>query len=141
MGARYEAACAQAGTTRHEVDRDRDGPMKRAAPPILITDAPRSPEQEMRSRERRYLLMMGLRIALLVLAASLALAGVPLLWLWLPLCGVGMVLLPWLAVIIANDGPAKKRRPSVRPQQPAAPAGPSNALPAQAPARTIEHEA
>lgn len=118
----------------------RPGPiMRRGAEPILITDAQHSPDQELRHRERRYLTMMGLRIACLVLAAALAGAGAPMLWLWLPLCGVGMVLLPWLAVIIANDGPAKNRQHLKRYQKNVE-AAPANSLPTQATPRTIDGE-
>ena len=113
--------------------------MKRGEQPVLITDAPRSPDQELRDRERRYLAMMGLRILCLLLAAVLAGVGAPMLWLWLPLCGVGMVLLPWLAVIIANDGPAKDRQHLKRYQK-NVDASPANALPAQATPRTIDGE-
>ncbi|GAA1392889.1 DUF3099 domain-containing protein [Catellatospora coxensis] len=89
----------------------------------LITDAPASPQQELRHRERRYVAMMLLRAACLLAAGVLAIAEAPLLWLWLPLCGLGMVLLPWLAVILANDGPPKPqhrwrlRTPALIPAQ------------------------
>jgi hypothetical protein len=91
--------------------------VKRQPPPVLITDAERSPDDQLRSRQIRY---------------------VGMLWLWVPLCVVGMVLLPWLAVIIANDRPPKERYrlsrrlhraqpvergPRVLPTQPGQPAG------------------
>lgn len=63
----------------------------------------------MRSREIRYVLMMSLRVVSLVVAAILVGVHAPLLWLWLPICLFGMVVLPWLAVIIANDRPPKER--------------------------------
>ncbi|HET8657854.1 MAG TPA: DUF3099 domain-containing protein [Micromonosporaceae bacterium] len=75
-------------------------PSRRA---VLITDAERSPAEQLRSRQVRYVLMMSVRAMCLVLATVLAVAQVPLLWLWVPLCLVGMVVIPWLAVIIAND--------------------------------------
>ena len=81
--------------------------MKRT--PILITDAKISQEEELRRRERRYILMMGLRAMCLIVAAVLVMLKVPLLAIWLPLCLAGMVLLPWLAVILANDRPPKDR--------------------------------
>lgn len=75
----------------------------------LITDVPETPEVQFRRRRRQYLLMMGLRIALLILAAVLVSAGVPhALW-WVGLCIVGMVALPWMAVLIANDRPPRQR--------------------------------
>ena len=81
--------------------------MKRAPRPTLITTAERSQEQQLRSREVRYVLMMGLRVGCLILAGVLVTLKVPLLGLWVSLCVAGMVLLPWLAVMLANDGPPK----------------------------------
>ncbi|GAA1382511.1 DUF3099 domain-containing protein [Catellatospora chokoriensis] len=98
---------------------------RRTARPVLITDAAESPEQELRRRERRYVAMMLIRAGCLVLASVLAMAQVPLLSLWLPLCGLGMVLLPWLAVTMANDGPPKAEH---RWRRRAAVVIPSNAL-------------
>ncbi|MEV4413931.1 DUF3099 domain-containing protein [Catellatospora sp. NPDC049609] len=103
--------------------------MKRQADrPVLITDAEESPEVELKRRERRYILMMLLRAGCLILASVLAMAKVPLLWLWLPLCGLGMVLLPWLAVILANDRPPKEEHRFKRFRRHTVP---TNALPAQ----------
>ncbi len=79
--------------------------------PALITDAGHSPAQQMRARQIRYAVMMAVRALLLVLAAVLVMAKAPLLWLWLGLCALGMVVLPWMAVIIANDrSPREDRR-------------------------------
>ncbi|MFC4145334.1 DUF3099 domain-containing protein [Micromonospora mangrovi] len=83
--------------------------MKRQAyQPILITDASRSQDDQLTSRQKRYVLMMGVRVACLVAGAILVGVKAPLLWLWLPLCGLGMVLIPWLAVLLANDRPPKE---------------------------------
>ncbi|MEH0823642.1 MULTISPECIES: DUF3099 domain-containing protein [unclassified Micromonospora] len=84
--------------------------MKRQAyQPILITDASRSQDDQLSSRQKRYVLMMGIRVACVIVGAILVGAKAPLLWLWLPLCGVGMVLIPWLAVLLANDRPPKEQ--------------------------------
>ena len=80
--------------------------MKRGRRPVVITDAHQSPRDELRYRERRYVLMMSIRALCLVAAAVLVSAHAPLLWLWLPLCLFGMVVIPWLAVILANEDPA-----------------------------------
>src|SRR5262245_61669127 len=89
-------------------ERPEGDEMKRAAQrPVLITDADRSPADQLRSRQIRYVLMMSVRAVCLVVATILAVARVPLLWLWVPLCLVGMVVIPWLAVILANDRPPK----------------------------------
>jgi hypothetical protein len=107
----------------------------------LITDAERSQAEQLRSREIRYVLMMSLRAGCLILAGVLVGLRVPLLGLWLPLCGLAMIVLPWLAVILANDRPPKdqhrlatklRRRPP--PEQP-----PPRALPApRTDGRTID---
>lgn len=78
--------------------------MKRTAGrPVLITDAEKSQDAQLHSREIRYAVMMGLRVVCLIAGALLAYARVPLWGVWSALCVVGMVLLPWMAVIIAND--------------------------------------
>jgi uncharacterized membrane protein len=82
---------------------------RQAYQPILITDAARSQDDQLNSRQKRYVLMMGIRVACLVAGAILVGAKAPLLWLWLPLCGLGMVLIPWLAVLLANDRPPKEQ--------------------------------
>lgn len=110
--------------------------MKRTAP-VLITDAKISQEEELRRRERRYILMMGLRALCLIAGVVLVMLRVPLLALWLPLCGLGMVLLPWLAVILANDRPPKDKHRLKRYRRNTAPA---NALPARATGPTIDAE-
>lgn len=101
--------------------------MKRAAgKPVLITDAERSQDDQLRSREIRYAVMMGLRVVCLVTGALLAYARVPLWGLWAALCVAGMVLLPWMAVIIANDRPPRaeyklRNRFHRRPAEPSPP--------------------
>jgi Protein of unknown function (DUF3099) len=77
--------------------------------PVLITNAARSQGEQLRSREIRYVTMMGLRITCLILGAILISVKPPLLPLWLILCAAGMVFLPWAAVLIANDRPPKTR--------------------------------
>lgn len=77
--------------------------------PVLITDAELSQEAQLRARQIRYASMMGIRVLCLILAGVLVSLQAPLLWLWLPLCVIGMVLLPWMAVLIANDRLPKQR--------------------------------
>jgi hypothetical protein len=76
---------------------------------VLITDAARSQGDQLRSRQIRYVTMMGIRAVCLIIGAVLISFKVPLLPLWLILCAVAMVLLPWAAVLIANDRPPKKK--------------------------------
>lgn len=76
---------------------------------VLITNAARSQSDQLRSRQIRYVSMMAVRAGCLILGAVLISAKPPLLPLWLALCALGMVLLPWAAVLIANDRPPKTK--------------------------------
>ncbi|GID25919.1 DUF3099 domain-containing protein [Paractinoplanes brasiliensis] len=76
---------------------------------VLITNAERSPDDQFRSRQIRYVTMMSIRAACVVIGAILVSARPPLLPLWLILCALGMVFLPWAAVLIANDRPARTK--------------------------------
>ena len=82
---------------------------KQSERPVLITNAARSQQEQLRSRHTRYLVMMGVRVGLLVVGTVVVSVRPPLLWLWLALCVAGMVLLPWIAVLIANDRPARSK--------------------------------
>jgi hypothetical protein len=119
---------ASIGYGRGGVRSGRLAIVKRAPRPTLITTAERSQEQQLRSREVRYVLMMGLRIGCLILAGVLVTLKVPLLGLWVSLCVAGMVLLPWLAVILANDGPPKPEHRLANRLHRAEPTPASNAL-------------
>ncbi len=102
----------------------------RAAEAVVITSAPRSPDYEFIHRRRRYTVMMGLRIVCLIGAFFTYSIS---LWLALLLI-VGGAALPWCAVLIANDGPPRKRRaplPRVTPQR-------SPELPGDVDDRTID---
>jgi hypothetical protein len=106
--------------------------------PIVITDAPENPEKELRRREIRYVAMMLTRAGCLVAAAVLVSLRPPLWPLWVVLCVVGMVLLPWLAVILANDRPPKTKAERLEDQQRHAPQ--PAALPASWEQKIIDHE-
>ena len=89
--------------------------------PVLITDAARSQDDQFRSRQIRYVTMMGMRAACLIIGAILISARPPLLPVWLILCAAGMVFLPWAAVLIANDRPPRskaERAASAHPERP-----------------------
>ena len=87
---------------------------------MVITDAAQNPAEELRRRQTRYIVMMLVRAGCLILAAVLAMAKVPLLALWVSLCLVGAVVLPWLAVILANDrGPRPEYKLANRFRRPA----------------------
>jgi hypothetical protein len=93
----------------------------------VITDAEVSPEQQLRSRQVRYLVMMSLRAVCLVVGGVLVMVRPPLLGLWLTVCVLGALLLPWFAVILANDRAPKPehRRGHRRRQAEEAPAQPA----------------
>lgn len=74
--------------------------------PALITTAPQSSDDEFERRRKRYAVMMALR-AVCVLGAALTYRISIVAALVFVIAGA---VLPWCAVIIANDGPPKKRR-------------------------------
>ena len=77
--------------------------MRRRTRAYLVTGAAISREQEFRSRRRRYALTMAMRVVLLVAAALTVRYSV-----WLAvIIGVTSAILPWIAVLMANDGPPK----------------------------------
>lgn len=89
--------------------------------PTLITSVPSSPDAEYDHRRKRYALMMGMR-ALCVVAAALTYH----VSIWLAFAFVlGGTVLPWCAVILANDGPPRK----VAPRPPLMPNSTERALP------------
>lgn len=112
---------------------------RKATRPILITGAERSQAEQLRSRQVRYVVMMSVRGVCLLVAAVLVGVKAPLLWLWLPLCLLGMVLIPWLAVILANDRPPKEQH-RFRHKEPGAEEAPRQALPDTPPPKTIDAE-
>jgi len=80
--------------------------VRRHESPVLITGAAVSPAEEFAARKRRYSLIMSLRIPALILAGVLALG-----FGWSIAAAAIVVLsvpLPWVAVLIANDGPPRK---------------------------------
>lgn len=96
----------------------------RAKGPVFrVTNAPKSLKADVRSREVRYLISMGIRTVCFVLAF---LASGPLRWTFV----VAAVILPYIAVVIANAGreQVKRRVPTldVQPNRPQLPAGGSN---------------
>lgn len=73
--------------------------------PVLITDAPVSYPEQFARRRRRYATIIALRIPCLVLA------GIFYQTWWLALAFLALSLpLPWVAVLIANDSPPRRRK-------------------------------
>ena len=77
---------------------------QRSEQAIRITTAAESREQDIRARQRRYLLSMSLRTLCFVGAIVAALNGVN--WLW-PFLIAGAIVLPYLAVVMANAAASK----------------------------------
>jgi Flp pilus assembly protein TadB len=76
--------------------------------PVLITEAQPSLDDQLSARRTKYLIMMSTRIVCLIAAA--AFYHNP--WL-LAIFVTGAVVLPWIAVLVANDRPPKKaQKPS-----------------------------
>ena len=107
---------------------------KQQEQPVVITDAARSPADQFRSRQVRYVSMMAGRAACLIIGAVLISVRPPLLPLWLVLCAAGMVFLPWAAVLIANDRPPKSKS-----ERRAPPPRASRTMLEQHSAETIKH--
>ncbi len=81
--------------------------------PVLITGARRSLDEEFTARRRRYSLIMAMRIPCLVVAGVLAIGfGLPIA---AAVLVVASVPLPWIAVLIANDGPPRRSEAVARP--------------------------
>jgi hypothetical protein len=73
----------------------------RAQPVHLVTQARRPMSEDIRYRQHRYLLMMGIRT--LCFAVALVLFVAHLRWLIL-IPAVGAIIIPYIAVIFANGG-------------------------------------
>lgn len=66
--------------------------------PVRITSAPRSREDDIRGRERRYVISMGIRTVCFLLAV--ASIGHWFMWVFM----AAAVFLPYVAVVMANAG-------------------------------------
>ena len=81
------------------------GPSSRRATATVITEAEVSYDEQLRSRRKRYLIMMLMRVPFLVVATLLYQTP----WLAVLILAIS-VPLPWIAVLIANDRPARKTK-------------------------------
>ena len=79
-------------------------PRQRRPEPVLITEAEPSLAEQHAFRKKRYAITMGLRAVFIILAA----AFYQVVWLMLIFALLGTVL-PWIAVLMANDRPPKKK--------------------------------
>jgi hypothetical protein len=74
--------------------------------PVLITAAQPSYDDQQAVRRRKYAIMMGMRVPCLILAVVLY-ELFHIWWLALIILAVSLPV-PWIAVLIANDRPARK---------------------------------
>lgn len=74
----------------------------RGAEPTIITAAELPYDEQLRARRRRYVITMGTRVPLLIVATLLY----QHLWVAIPLLLISIPL-PWVAVLLANDRPAR----------------------------------
>ena len=79
---------------------------QRRPEPVLITEAEPSLAEQHAARKKRYAITMAVRGVCLVLAAVFY----QVVWLMALFAILGTVL-PWIAVMQANDRPPKKRQP------------------------------
>lgn len=79
-------------------------------PSALITSAPESSEDEFDRRKKRYAIMMAIR-ALCVVGAAVAYHISTVIAVSFAIAGV---ILPWCAVLLANDRPPRKRQALAR---------------------------
>jgi hypothetical protein len=76
-------------------------PRRKAADVYTVTEAHRPLSEDIRYRQRRYLLSMGIRTVCILVAVFLA-GHVPLWALMIPLSGA--IVLPYVSVVFANGG-------------------------------------
>lgn len=95
--------------------------MKSSSHAPSATSLPRAPRDEAGARSTRYLLMMAVRIACLVLMVVITPYG---WYTWV--LGAGAIFLPYIAVVSANVGleARRNRREDPEPSLPAAPTSP-----------------
>ena len=92
----------------------------------LVTEARPSRSEDIAYRERRYLIMMGIRVACFVIAIVLFRAGGG----WLAaIPAVGAIAIPYFAVVFANGGREPARNRGFRAYEPRLPVQRSDAGP------------
>ena len=81
----------------------------------MVTEAPRPMSEDIAYRQRRYLIMMGIRLACFVIAVVLFVNGGR----WLTaIPAVGAIVIPYFAVVFANGGREPSGRSRFRPYEP-----------------------
>jgi len=81
----------------------------------VVTEAPRPMSEDIAYRQRRYLIMMGIRLVCFVIAVVVFVAGGG----WLTaIPAVGAIAIPYFAVVFANGGREPSGRSRFRPYEP-----------------------
>jgi DUF3099 family protein len=81
----------------------------------LVTDAKRPMSEDIAFRERRYLVMMGIRVLCFVITIILFVAHAG----WLAaIPAVGAIVIPYFAVVFANGGREPSSTRGLRPYEP-----------------------
>lgn len=94
--------------------------MKSRHPPVqLVTQAQPSLSADIAARQRRYLIMMGIRVACFALTIALFAAGAG--W-FAAIPAAGAIAIPYFAVVIANGGRELASTRGFREYQPRLPA-------------------
>jgi hypothetical protein len=96
---------------------------------------PRAPRDDEARRSTRYLVMMGIRIACFILMVVITPYG---WYTWV--FGAAAIVLPYIAVVLANVGAGESRTDAVNPERalPASPTAPASGSSADAPVLRIE---
>jgi Protein of unknown function (DUF3099) len=82
----------------------------------LVTEAQVSKSADIAYRQRRYLIMMGIRAVCFVVAVVLYVSHVP--WYLIAILVAGAIFIPYFAVIFANAGREPTSTRGFRPYQP-----------------------
>ena len=100
-------------------------PKSRRDTAVLVTEAAKPRSEDIAYRERRYLIMMGFRVACFVLTIVLFASGAG----WLAaIPAVGAIVIPYFAVVFANGGREPSSTRGLLPYEPNLPerfSGPS----------------
>ncbi len=84
----------------------------------MVTEAPRSRHEDIAYREKRYLIMMSIRLVCFVIAVVMFVKGAG----WLTaIPAVGAIAIPYFAVVFANGGREPTGPSRFRPYQPKLP--------------------
>jgi hypothetical protein len=84
----------------------------------VVTEAPRPRHEDIAYREKRYLIMMGIRLVCFVIAVIMFVKGAG----WLTaIPAVGAIAIPYFAVVFANGGREPTGPSRFRPYQPKLP--------------------